>query len=236
MNARQSHILIVEDEPSIAGLIATVLHSADYLAVIAQNAAQAHVLIADQAFDLIVLDWMLPLNAKGEGSGIDIAHALRCAAKTRSTPILMLTAKHEEADIIAGLDAGADDYMQKPFSPKELLARIKALLRRAAPALSSNILEYGGLILQPEEKQAKLADGREVKLKPSEFDLLYLMLLQPHRVHTRSGLLSALRGADARTDERAIDAHIKGIRAALAKFALAGLILTERGLGYRVAA
>lgn len=184
--------------------------------------------------DLIILDWMMPGK-----SGVQFAKELRANPSTRSLPILMLTAKGEEADKILGLDAGADDYVTKPFSPKELVARVKALLRRHTPsAIEEKALSVGPINLDPASHRVTIAFAesavKTVALGPTEFRLLQFLMANPERVHSRAHLLDHVWGNEAYIEERTVDVHIKRLRAVLAPFACDHYVETVRGSGYRI--
>ncbi|HEY9029361.1 MAG TPA: winged helix-turn-helix domain-containing protein, partial [Burkholderiaceae bacterium] len=178
--------------------------------------------------DLVVLDWMLP----GQ-SGVALARQWRGASRTKELPVIMLTARAEEGDKIAGLDAGADDYITKPFSTNELLARIRAVLRRKAPEALDSAVEVGPLLLNPGTRRVS-RDGAEVKLGPTEFRLLHFLMTHPERVHSRSQLLDRVWGDHVFIEERTIDVHVKRLREALERVQCARMIETVRGAGYRL--
>jgi two-component system phosphate regulon response regulator PhoB len=177
--------------------------------------------------DLILLDWMLPGM-----SGIDLARRLRADARTRGVPIIMLTAKGEERDKVAGLESGADDYVTKPFSPRELQARIQAVLRRGRPQASEDAVEAGGLRLDPASHRVTAA-GSPVNLGPTEFRLLHFLMTHAERVHSRDQLLDQVWGDHVFVEERTVDVHIRRLRAALEPSGLDRLVQTVRGSGYR---
>jgi two-component system phosphate regulon response regulator PhoB len=178
--------------------------------------------------DLVLLDWMLPGM-----SGIDFARQLRSDARTRRLPIIMLTARAEERDKIEGLDVGADDYVTKPFSPRELMARIKAVLRRNAPQATDDAVELGGLRLDPATHRVT-AGATEITLGPTEFRLLHYLMTHPERVHGRTQLLDQVWGDHVFVEERTVDVHIRRLRAALETSGHDSLIQTVRGSGYRI--
>ena len=226
-------ILIVEDEPSIAELIAVNVAHAGYESQRALQADEAVLLMANSLPDLIILDWMLPGK-----SGVQFAKELRADLRTSAIPILMLTAKGEELDKVAGLDAGADDYVTKPFSPKELIARVKALLRRYEPAANEKPISIGPLSLDQASHRVFFSDGdsqsAEVLLGPTEFRLLAYLMNNPERVHSRENLLDHVWGNESYIEERTVDVHIKRLRDALATQHCDGMIETVRGSGYRL--
>ena len=220
-------VLVVEDEPGIAELIMVNLRHNGFRSQWAASSQAAQAMLDAQLPDAIVLDWMLP----GE-SGLVLAKRWRAAARSKSVPILMLTARGDEADRIAGLDAGADDYIAKPFSPRELVARIRAVLRRRAPEELAPVLKWGDLVLDVQGFELR-CDGRVCKLGPIEFKLLASLMAQPTRVHTRRHLLEKVWGGDTMVEERTVDVHVKRLRAGLGEAAF--WIETVRGLGYRMA-
>jgi len=223
-------ILVVEDEPAIQALIAANLrrHGHAVVAALDAEAAQRHVNAALP--DLILLDWMLPGM-----SGLEFARRLRADARTRGVPVIMLTARGEERDKVAGLETGADDYITKPFSPRELMARIQAVLRRGRPQASEEAVEAGGLRLDPVSHRVT-ADGATVNLGPTEFRLLHFLMTHPERVHSRDQLLDQVWGDHVFVEERTVDVHIRRLRAALEPTGLDRLIQTVRGSGYRFSA
>ncbi len=223
-----SRVLVVEDEPAIAELIAINLRHAGYEVTVAASSDQAQAAVDGVLPDLVVLDWMLP----GQ-TGLALAKAWRAQTRTRALPIIMLTAKAEEGDNISGLDAGADDYLTKPFSTSELLARIRAVLRRKAPEALDTMVEVDGLQLDPATRRVTRAE-REVKVGPTEFRLLHFFMTHPERVHSRSQLLDRVWGDHVFIEERTVDVHIKRLREALDVVHCAGMIETVRGAGYRL--
>ncbi|MDR2839501.1 MAG: phosphate regulon transcriptional regulator PhoB [Azonexus sp.] len=224
-------ILIVEDEAAIAELIAVNLRHAGYDSVLAADSRAAQRQVDARLPDAILLDWMLP----GE-PGITLARRWRANPRTRDIPILMLTARVEESDRVAGLDAGADDYIVKPFSPKELLARVRAVLRRRAPHATAEAVAVGALMLDPAAHRVTW-NGAVVKLGPTEFRLLHHLLLAPDRVHSRAVLLDKVWGDHVFIEERTVDVHIKrlreNLREVMGEIGTAA-IETVRGEGYRV--
>ena len=223
-----SRVLVVEDESAIAELIAINLRHAGHEVTIAANADQAHSEVSRVLPDLVVLDWMLP----GE-SGLALARRWRADARTRELPLIMLTARAEESDKVAGLDAGADDYLSKPFSTHELMARIRAVLRRRAPEALDTQVEIGGLLLDPATRRVSRG-GTEVKVGPTEFRLLHFFMTHPERVHSRAQLLDRVWGDHVFIEERTVDVHVKRLREALAPAHCAQMIETSRGAGYRL--
>lgn len=229
-----STILIVEDEPAIAELLAINLEFAGHRAVRAIDAEQALAMIQHELPDLILLDWMLPGMP-----GVRLAEKLRAEERTREIPIIMLTARGDEADKVRGLETGADDYITKPFSPKELIARIKAVMRRRAPQLTDDAISLGGLRLDPATHRLwALQNDEEIALDlgPTEFRLLHFFMTHPERVHSRSHLLDQVWGDHVYVEERTVDVHIRRLRKALEPTGHDALIDTVRGSGYRFSA
>ena len=227
-----SLILVVEDESAIAELIAINLRHAGFEVAVAADADSAQAAIDRVLPELVLLDWMLP----GQ-SGVQLARRWRADTRTRELPVIMLTARAEEADKITGLDAGADDYLTKPFSTKELLARIRAVLRRKAPEALDTAVEVSGLRLDPATRRVtrRVEDNlREVKIGPTEFRLLHFLMTHPERVHSRAQLLDRVWGDHVFIEERTVDVHVKRLREALAPVFCSGLIETVRGAGYRL--
>lgn len=227
------YILIVEDEPSIAELISVNLSHSGFIVRVALQADEALLLIREQAPKLIILDWMLPGK-----SGVQFAKELKASDLGRSIPILMLTAKGEESDKVAGLDAGADDYVTKPFSPRELIARVNALLRRYDEQDELKTFSVGALTLDAASHRVHSFLGtpkaKEIILGPTEFRLLEFLMGHPERVHSRPTLLDHVWGNDAYIEERTVDVHIKRLRSALALVDCENMIETVRGSGYRL--
>jgi len=227
-----SVVLVVEDETAIAELISINLRHSGYTVNVVTDADQAQAAVDRVLPDLVLLDWMLP----GQ-SGLQLAKRWRAEARTRELPIIMLTARADESDKINGLDAGADDYLTKPFSTKELLARIRAVLRRKAPEALDAAVEVVGLRLDPATRRVtRRIDGesREVKIGPTEFRLLHFFMTHPERVHSRAQLLDRVWGDHVFIEERTVDVHVKRLREALAPVQCAALIETVRGAGYRL--
>jgi two-component system phosphate regulon response regulator PhoB len=225
----QPRILIVEDEPAIAELIAVNLRHNGFRPVWAEDGDAAQREIGSALPDAILLDWMLPGL-----SGLALARRWRADERTRAVPILMLTAKGDEPDKVAGLDAGADDYITKPFSTQELLARIRAVLRRRAPAQEDDKVALGDLVLDGAAHRASWL-GEALKLGPTEFKLLQFLMKHPERVHSRQQLLDKVWGDHVFIEERTVDVHVKRLREALGPQAGA-LVETVRGAGYRITA
>jgi len=220
-------ILVVEDEPAIRELIGVNLRHAGYSPLFASDTASARRQIDSELPDLVLLDWMLP-----DAPGIELARRLREDARTRELPIIMLTAKAQETDKIAGFEVGADDYVTKPFSPRELLARVKALLRRVAPASTEDAVEIAGLRLDPKTWRVT-GGGRPVALSPTEFRLLHFLMKHPDRVLSRARLLDSVWGDHVFIEERTVDVHIRRLRLALQPTGHDRLVETVRGGGYR---
>ncbi|MEP7208043.1 MAG: phosphate regulon transcriptional regulator PhoB [Casimicrobiaceae bacterium] len=222
-------VLVVEDEPAIRELITVHLEDAGYTVQGVGDAEAAMRYLKGTVPDLVLLDWMLP----GQ-SGLALARSLRSQARTRDLPIIMVTAKASEDDKIAGLEAFVDDYVTKPFSPRELKARIKAVLRRRAPEAAQQPLEAGPIALDPSTHRV-VVNKQEVALGPTEFRLLKYLLARPERVHSRAHLLDRVWGDHVDIEERTVDVHIRRLRLALEPFGADGLIETVRGSGYRLA-
>ncbi len=223
-------ILVVEDEPAIQELIAYNLKQAGHQTLRADNAEQALNLVSNALPDLVLLDWMLPGL-----SGIEFARRLRADKRTRTVPIIMLTARSDEQDKLVGLDTGADDYITKPFSPRELMARIKAVLRRRAPEMTDDVVQAGGLKLDPASHRVT-GHGKPVDLGPTEFRLLHFLMTHAERVHSRTQLLDQVWGDHVFVEERTVDVHIRRLRKALEPTELDRLVQTVRGTGYRFSA
>ena len=219
-------ILVVEDEPQVQELLAVNLEHAGHRVVRAASAEEAEAKISHELPDVLIVDWMLP----GE-SGLSFARRLRAAERTQRLPILMLTARAMEHDKISGLEAGADDYLTKPFSPKELQARIKAVLRRRAPELADDAVQIDGLRLDPAGKRVT-ADGNVVNLGPTEFRLLHFLMTHPERIYSRTQLLDHVWGDHVFIEERTVDVHIRRLRKELEATGHDKLIDTVRGSGY----
>jgi two-component system phosphate regulon response regulator PhoB len=223
-------ILVVEDEPAIQELISYSLRQAKHTVSSTKNAEEAMKIINDTLPDLVLLDWMLPGM-----SGADFARMLRRATRTKDIPIIMLTARADESDKVTGLESGADDYITKPFSPRELLARIKAVLRRRAPEAADDVVEIGGLRLDSATHRVT-ANETEVVLGPTEFRLLHYLMTHSERVHSRSQLLDQVWGDHVFVEDRTVDVHIRRLRKALENVDKDGLVQTVRGSGYRLSA
>ena len=219
-------VLIVEDEPAIAELILINLKHGGFTPVLAYDSVAAQRELDAELPDVILLDWMLP----GQ-SGLSLARHWRKQERTKSIPILMLTARGDETDKVSGLDAGADDYITKPFSTQELLARIRAVLRRRAPESLSDSVTVGALVLDTATHRISY-ERQELKLGPTEFKLLHYLMKHPERVHSRSSLLDKVWGDHVFIEERTVDVHVKRLREALG--AAGGMVETVRGSGYRL--
>ena len=224
MNAK---ILIVEDEPAIQELLAFNVVQAGFQALRAEDADSAWQQIRGSAPDMILLDWMLPNT-----SGVILAKQFRADARTKDIPIIMLTARGDERDKILGLESGADDYITKPFSPRELMARIRAVLRRHIPVMPDVTVAVEGLELSPSSHRVT-ANGTAVELGPTEFRLLHFFMTHPERVYSRTQLLDQVWGTQVFVEERTVDVHIRRLRAALEPVKMSGVIQTVRGSGYR---
>ena len=225
-----ANILVVEDEPAIQELLALNLSQAGHHHIRAYSVEQAQKLIIETLPDLIILDWMLPGM-----SGIDFARKLKTDELTKPLPIIMLTARGEEMDKVRGLEAGADDYLTKPFSPRELNARIKAVLRRLAPQMTDDPIEVNGLRLDPATHRVS-GNGITLEFGPTEFRLLHSLMSNPERVHSRSQVLDRVWGDRVFVEDRTVDVHIRRLRRALEASGHENLIQTVRGAGYRFSA
>jgi two-component system phosphate regulon response regulator PhoB len=220
-------ILVVEDEPAIQELLAVNLKHNGFLVVRAGSAEDAEAVIRATLPDLLILDWMLPGK-----SGVALAKKLRGDERTRELPIIMLTARVHEEDKVLGLEAGADDYITKPFSPKELVARVRAVLRRRQPHLAGDVVEIGALSLNPATHRV-IAAGQPVELGPTEFRLLLFFMSHPERVYSRAQLLDEVWGDHVFIEERTVDVHIRRLRATLEPTGEHERVETVRGAGYR---
>jgi two-component system phosphate regulon response regulator PhoB len=220
-------ILIVEDEVPLQKLLAYNLEAAGFKVAQAYDGEEAVTLLEEERPDLVLLDWMLPDTA-----GTDFAKRLRSDRRTRNLPIIMLTARAQEQDKVTGLESGADDFVTKPFSPRELLARIQAVLRRRAPEASEQVLEISGLRLDPVSGRVH-AGGIEVTLTQTEFRLLKFFMAHPERVYSRQQLLDKVWGDHVFIDDRTVDVHIRRLRKSLAVAGMDRLVETVHGAGYR---
>ena len=222
-------IMVVEDEPAIQDLIQINLEMSGYRVLTHDSAEEALKHIQVELPDLALLDWMLPGM-----SGVELARRLRGDSRTKSLPIILLTAKGEEQDKLKGLETGADDYMVKPFSVRELEARIKAVLRRRAPELTQDVIEYHGLRLDPASHKVS-GNGKTLSMGPTEFRLLHFFMTHLERVYSRTQLLDFVWGDHVFNEERTVDVHIRRLRSALTPSGHENLIHTVRGSGYRFA-
>ncbi|CAA0088551.1 Phosphate regulon transcriptional regulatory protein PhoB [Halioglobus japonicus] len=222
-------VLIVDDEFAIRDMLRMALEMAGYQCIEAEDIQRAYQLIVDERPAIVLLDWMLP-----GGSGLELMRRLKREELTREMPVIMLTAKTAEDNVIQGLDVGADDYMTKPFAPRELLARIKALLRRAGGSAESEKIQVNELLLDGESKRVFIAD-QPLEMGPTEFNLLQFFMSHPERAYTRGQLLDQVWGANVYVEERTVDVHIRRLRKALqsASGDYSNLIQTVRGTGYR---
>jgi two-component system, OmpR family, phosphate regulon response regulator PhoB len=222
-----ANILLVEDEPAIQELLAFNVAQCGFRAIQAYDVPNALAEINRALPDLILLDWMLPGT-----SGVELARRLRADQRTRDVPIIMLTARTDERDKILGLESGADDYITKPFSPRELMARIRAVLRRRAPQMSDETVRAGGVELSPTTHRVS-ANGVNIDLGPTEFRLLHFFMTHVERVYSRAQLLDQVWGDHVFVEERTVDVHIRRLRQSLEPSGLEGLVQTVRGSGYR---
>lgn len=220
-------VLIVDDEKSIRDMLKVALEMADFDCIEATNAQQAQILVTDNRPDLVLLDWMMP-----EVSGVELLRRWRRHEDTMNMPVIMLTAKAEEDNTVRGLEVGADDYITKPFSPRELAARIKALIRRSSPSDAQQQLVAGKLVLDNSSRTVTI-EGAPVSLGPTEYRLLEFFMNHRNRAYTRNQLLNNVWGANVYIDERTIDVHIRRLRKALSVDGYENVIQTVRGFGYR---
>ncbi len=223
-----TNILIVEDEPAIQELVAYTCSSNGYSVRRAESVSAAREAIGQQLPDLVLLDWMLP-----DKPGIDLLKDLRTEDRTRAVPVIMLTARGSEADRVVGLDTGADDYVVKPFSPRELVSRIRAVFRRRAPQHSGESVSYGPLTIDPARHEV-LVEGKTVSMGLAEFKLLSFLVNHPDRVYSRAQLLDNVWGDHVFIEERTVDVHVLRMRKALTPANAQHLVQTVRGLGYRL--
>jgi two-component system phosphate regulon response regulator PhoB len=226
----QKRILIVDDEPAIRDMVAFAVRKGDYEPIHAADARQAQEAIANKVPDLILLDWMLPGT-----TGIELARRWRRESLTREIPIIMLTARGEENDRVGGLEAGVDDYVVKPFSSRELLARIRAVMRRSRDDDEDGSVGVGGLRIDGAAHRV-FAGDEPVTIGPTEYRLLHFFMTHPDRVYTRSQLLDHVWGGSVYVEERTVDVHIRRLRKTLEPFGLDGMVQTVRGAGYRFSA
>ena len=227
----QKHILVVEDEPAIRDMLAFALRKGDFAPLLAGDAREAQVRIAERIPDLILLDWMLP-----GGSGLELARRWRRDALTRDIPIIMLTARGEENDRVSGLEAGVDDYVVKPFSTRELLARIRAVLRRSRDDDDDGSVKIGALAIDGAAHRVfATTDGtpQPIPMGPTEYRLLHYFMTHADRVQTRAQLLDQVWGGSVYVEERTVDVHIRRLRKTLEPHGLDAMVQTVRGAGYR---
>lgn len=222
-----AQLLVVEDEVAIRDMLVMALEQAGFGVQCAENAQQAQMLLDDIPPDLIVLDWMLPGL-----SGLEWAKRLRRDERYRDTPIILVTARGEEEDKVRGLETGADDYVTKPFSPRELVARAKAVLRRVGKPIGDARIVLGGILLDMEQHRVSI-DNQPLLLSPTEYRMLEFFMTHPDKVYSRSQLLDQVWGRTTYIDERTVDVHIRRLRKTLADFARENLVQTVRGFGYR---
>lgn len=220
-------ILVVEDEPDVNELIVVNFSHAGFDVLSASSAEKAWEILGRDQPDVAVLDWMLPGM-----TGFQLVRHMRADTRWRDIPVIMLTARSEEVDMISALEAGADDYVTKPFSPRELVARVKAVIRRRKPHAAEGTVELGGLRLVPTTRKA-LAGDVQVPLGPTEFRLLHFLMTHAERVHSRGQLLDYVWGGRSHIEERTVDVHIRRLRSILENHALDGMVQTVRGMGYR---
>jgi two-component system phosphate regulon response regulator PhoB len=224
MSAR---ILVVEDQPAINELIVVNLVHAGFEVMATEDAETAWQMLIATPPEVMLVDWMLPGM-----SGYQLIRHIRADSRYRDISVIMLTARSDEVDKISALEAGADDYVTKPFSPRELVARVKAVLRRRDPQMAEGAVALGGLSLQPHTRQA-LAGNDPICLGPTEFRLLHFLMTHAERVHSRSQLLDSVWGGRSHIEERTVDVHIRRLRSILENYALDGMVQTVRGMGYR---
>jgi len=220
-------ILIIDDEAAIRDMVGIALEAAGFNCLQAANAAEGHAKIIDESPDLVLLDWMMPNT-----SGVELLRRLRRDELTEKTPVIMLTAKTDEDNMVQGLDAGADDYVTKPFSPRELIARTKAVLRRKTPQIPEEVITLGGLVFDPISHHVTIS-GKPVSMGPTEFRLLGFFMTHQDRVYSRDQILDHVWGGNVYMDERTVDVHIRRLRKALSVDNHEQLIQTVRGAGYR---
>ncbi|MEW8561193.1 MAG: phosphate regulon transcriptional regulator PhoB [Candidatus Thiodiazotropha sp.] len=220
-------MLIVEDGPEVREMIRYILEPKGYLVDEAGNAQEARQQLALRNYDLILMDWMLPGR-----SGLDLTRELKQNFRQDSPPVIMLTARSEETDKVSGLDSGADDYITKPFSTREMLARIKAVIRRGSDTGSSKLVEFAGLSLDPGSHLVSI-DGKPLHLSPAEYRLLHFFMTHPDRVYSRNQILDLVWGNTVYVDERTVDVHIRRLRKQLTPSGHDKFLQTVRGVGYR---
>ncbi|MET0060982.1 MAG: phosphate regulon transcriptional regulator PhoB [Candidatus Thiodiazotropha endolucinida] len=220
-------ILMVEDEPEVREMIRFILEPKGYQVDEADNAQDARRLLSQRGYDLILMDWMLPGR-----SGLDLTRELRQMARSNTPPVILLTARSEESDKVKGLESGADDYITKPFSPREMLARIKAVLRRNRGDQTERGIEFAGLSIEPSHHIVAI-DGTPLHLSPAEYRLLYFFMTHPDRVFSRTQILDQVWGVTASVDERTVDVHIRRLRKQLTPSGHHNFLQTVRSVGYR---
>jgi len=222
-------VLVVDDEFAIRDMLRMALEIVDFKCLEADNILDAHTIVVDQRPDIVLLDWMLP-----GGSGLELLRRLKREEATRELPVIMLTAKTAEDNVIQGLDVGADDYITKPFAPRELIARIRALLRRSSSAENTDRMQVSLLVLDGKSRRVYL-DEAPLDMGPTDFNLLQFFMSHPERAYTRNQLLDQVWGANVYVEERTVDVHIRRLRKALqtSDTDYSGLIQTVRGTGYR---
>ena len=225
----ESTVLVVDDETAIRDMLRMALELADFRCIEAGNIHDAYTLVVDERPDIVLLDWMLP-----GGSGLEMLRRLKRGDTTRELPVIMLTAKTAEDNVIQGLDIGADDYITKPFAPRELIARVRALLRRSGGGHGNERMQVSQLVLDGESRRVMVAE-EPVEMGPTEFKLLQFFMSHPERAYSRSQLLDQVWGANVYVEERTIDVHIRRLRKALQSplWDYSNLIQTVRGTGYR---
>jgi two-component system phosphate regulon response regulator PhoB len=220
-------ILVVEDEDAIRGMLMMVLEQAGFTPIVAADAEEAQRVLDDNLPDLILLDWMLPGI-----SGVEWARRLKKDQTYRELPIILLTARGEEEDKVKGLEIGADDYMTKPFSPKELIARVRAVLRRSGKIQGAAQIELGDLVLDTEQHRLSIGD-KQLDVSPTEFRLMQFFMTHPDKVYNRTQLLDQVWGRSVYIEERTVDVHIRRLRKILGEYGREDLVQTVRGFGYR---
>lgn len=226
MNMDKPRILIVEDEDAQAEVLRYNFAREGFQAAVARDGEEAFLAVDEHLPDLVILDWMLPGT-----SGLAVCQRLRKRQETRALPVIILTARGEEGDRVRGLESGADDYVVKPFSPTELVARVRAVLRRSRPALSEERLTYGDITMDLAAHRV-MRDGKAIRLGPTEYRLLQLFLERPDRVFSREQLLDKVWGRDIHVELRTVDVHIRRLRKALNEYGGHDMIRTVRGAGY----
>ena len=226
ISGNRKSVLVVEDDPSLVELLRYNLERDGFTVSVENDGENGALAVLERDFDAIILDWMMP-----NMSGIDLVRQIRQLDNKRDTPVIMLTARGEEEDKVEGLDSGADDYVVKPFSPKELIARLRALLRRSKPGLATGTLKYADLELDLETHKAR-RNLRSIHLSPREFGLLHALMEKPGLVHSREQLLNMVWGHDVYVEDRTVDVHIRRLRKALTQDGETEIIRTVRGAGY----